>query len=86
MFRSMWTDDARLTSGEAPHGQSATGADNIVDMLRRLRAGKDFFIQFAVLGVIEIAGDEATTGPSAMKRRAGQARATTATIASRSTG
>ena len=30
-------------------------------MLRRLRTGKDFFVQFALPGVIEIDGDQATT-------------------------
>ena len=61
MFRSVWTNDAEFIIGEAPHGQSAAGADDIVAMLRRLRAGKEFFVQFAVPGVIEIDGDEATT-------------------------
>ena len=35
--------------------------DDIVAMLRRVRAGRDFFVQFALPGVIEINGDEATT-------------------------
>jgi hypothetical protein len=61
MFRDVWADDAEFSIGKAPHGQSATGVDNIVAMLRRLRAGKDFFVQFAVPGVIEIDGEEATT-------------------------
>ena len=61
MFRSVWADDAAFIIGEAPHGQSATGVDDIVAMLRRLRAGKDFFVQFALPGVIEVSGNEATT-------------------------
>ena len=60
-FRSVWSDDGEFTIGQAPHGQSATGADAIVALLRRLRAGKDFFVQFALPGVIEIDGDDATT-------------------------
>lgn len=61
MFHSVWADDGEFIIGKAPHGQGATGVDEIVAMLRRLRAGKDFFVQFAVSGVIEIDGDEATT-------------------------
>ena len=61
MFRSVWADDAEFIIGEAPNGQSATGVDDIVAMLRRLWTGMDFFVQFALPGVIEISGDEATT-------------------------
>jgi hypothetical protein len=50
MFRTVWADDAEFILGHAPHGQSATGVDDIVAML-----------QFALPGVIEIDGDEATT-------------------------
>ena len=59
-FRSVWAEDGEFAIGKAPHGQSASGADDIVAMLRRLRTGKDFFVQFALPGVIEIDGDEAT--------------------------
>ena len=61
MFRTVWADDAEFIIGHAPHGQSATGLDDIVAMLRRVRAGRDFFVQFALPGVIDIDGDEATT-------------------------
>ncbi len=61
MFRSVWTDDGEFIIGKLPHRQSATGADDVVAMLDRLRTGKDFFVQFALPGVIEIDGDEATT-------------------------
>ena len=61
MFRSVWAEDAEFVIGQAPHGQRAVGADNIVALLRRLWAGKDFFVQFALPGVIEIDGDEAST-------------------------
>lgn len=61
MFRDVWADDGEYIVGKAPHGQSVTGVDEVVAMLRRQRAVKDFFVQFAVPGVIEIDGDEATT-------------------------
>ncbi len=60
-FRTTWADDGEFVIGKAPHGQRATGADDIVALLRRLRAGKTFFVQFALPGVIEIDGDAATT-------------------------
>lgn len=59
-FRSVWDDDATWTIGAPPKVQ-ARGADDIVALLRRLRAEKEFFVQFAVQGVIEIDGDTATT-------------------------
>lgn len=60
-FRTAWADDAEFVIGKAPQMQSATGVDDVVAMLRRLRTGRDFFVQFALPGVIEIDGDEATT-------------------------
>ncbi len=60
-FRTTWAEDAEFVIGKAPHMQSATGIDKVVAMLRRLRSGRDFFIQFALPGSIEIKGDEATT-------------------------
>jgi ketosteroid isomerase-like protein len=60
-FRTLWDDDGEFIIGKPPHGQSATGAANAVAMLRRLRTGRDFFVQFALPGVIEINGDDATT-------------------------
>lgn len=61
MFRSVWAEDAEFVIGKAPQMQSATGVDDAVAMLRRLRTGRDFFVMFALPGVIEINGDEATT-------------------------
>ena len=61
MFRTVWADDAEFVIGKAPQMQSATGVDDAVAMLRRLRTGRDFFVMFALPGVIEINGDEATT-------------------------
>ena len=59
--RTTWADDGEFIIGKAPQMQSATGGDEAVAMLRRLRTGRDFFVQFALPGVIEIDGDEATT-------------------------
>ncbi|MGJ9418727.1 nuclear transport factor 2 family protein [Massilia sp. CMS3.1] len=59
-FRTVWADDGEWTIGTPPKAQ-AQGMDDIVAMLRRLREGKEFFVQFAVQGAIEISGDQATT-------------------------
>ena len=61
MFRSTWADDAEFVIGNGPKMQSATGIEDVVVMLRRLRSGRDFFVMFALMGVIELEGDEATT-------------------------
>jgi hypothetical protein len=61
MFRSTWAEEGEFVIGKAPQMQSATGIDDVVAMLRRLRTGRDFFVMFALPGVIEITGDEATT-------------------------
>ena len=61
MFRTVWTDDAEFVIGQAPHQQSARGIDEVVAMLRRLRRGRDFFVQFAAPGVVTLDGDAATT-------------------------
>lgn len=59
-FRAVWAEDGRWTIGDPPHVDAA-GADEIVSTLRRLREGKEFFVQFAVQGPIVIDGDQATT-------------------------
>ena len=61
MFRSTWADDGEFVIGQPPHQQRAVGVEDAVAMLRRLVAGKEFFVEFAIPGVIEIKGDEATT-------------------------
>jgi hypothetical protein len=58
MFHSVWAADGEFIIGAETH---STGADENVALLRKLRAGKEFFVQFALPGVIEIDGDEATT-------------------------
>ena len=59
-LRTLWAADAEWTIGKPPKVHAA-GVDDIVSMLRKLRGGREFFVQFAVQGPIEIAGDEATT-------------------------
>jgi SnoaL-like domain len=61
MFRACWADACEFTIGKAPKGHSVSGVDAAVSLLRTLRAGRDFFVQFALPGVIEINGDRATT-------------------------
>jgi hypothetical protein len=61
MFKTVWTDDGEFIIGNAPHGQHSIGADENVALLRKLRTGTEFFVQFALPGVILIDGDEATT-------------------------
>jgi len=61
MFRSVWAEDGEFIIGKAPHGQYSKGADENVALLRKLRTGKEFFVQFALPGVIEVHGDTATT-------------------------
>lgn len=60
-FRTVWAEDGEFKIGEAPHGQHARGVEAAVDLLRVLTTGLTYFVQFAVPGVIEIEGDEATT-------------------------
>lgn len=59
-FRSVWAEDGHWSIGNPPK-VFATGADKIVAMLEKLRAGKEFFVQFAAQGSIVINGDEAAT-------------------------
>ncbi|MEU3460490.1 nuclear transport factor 2 family protein [Streptomyces sp. NPDC006733] len=57
-FRATWAFDAEWTIAESVH---AVGVADIVSTFRKLRDGKEFFVQFAVQGPIDISGDEATT-------------------------
>ena len=62
-FRQLWAEDAEWVIGgteNQPFERRATGVDDIVAMYRTLREERDYFIQFAVQGPIEINGDEAT--------------------------
>ena len=58
-FRAVWADDAVWTIAQ-PFEARADGVEAIVAMLHALWDGKEFFVQFAVQGPIEIDGDEAT--------------------------
>jgi SnoaL-like domain len=62
-FRSLWADDAEWVIGAAegqPFERRAQGVDDIVSLYRTLREDRDYFVQFAIPGSIEINGDEAT--------------------------
>lgn len=59
-FRAVWADDAQWTIGDPPRVY-ATGIDDIEATLKRLRAEKEFFVQFATRGVIAVDGDTATS-------------------------
>ena len=77
MFRTLWADDAEFIIGHAPHGQSATGVDDIVAMLRRLRAERDFFVQFALPASSRSTVTKQPRVPSVTRLRAGLAKLTT---------
>lgn len=57
---AVWADDAEWSIGDPPKAHAA-GLDEIVLLLQGLRTGKEFFVQLALQGVIDIDGDEATT-------------------------
>lgn len=61
MFASVWAPQGEFVIGQAPHGHHTIGVEANVALLGKLRAGKDFFVQFALPGVIDIDGDDATT-------------------------
>lgn len=61
-FRALWADDAEWVIGgteNQPFERRAQGIDDIVSLFRTLRSERDYFIQFALPGAIEINGDEA---------------------------
>lgn len=58
-FRSVWAPDATWTIGTPPKAH-VEGLDAILGLFRRLRSEKDFFVQFALPGVIDIDGDTAS--------------------------
>ncbi|MDQ6696951.1 MAG: nuclear transport factor 2 family protein [Actinomycetota bacterium] len=62
-FQSLWADDAEWVIGgpdDQPFERRAKGIDDIVSLLRDLWKGNDTFVHFAVQGVIDVNGDEAT--------------------------
>jgi hypothetical protein len=63
-LRTLWDDDAEWVIGGTegqPFERRAKGIDDIVSMFRTLRDERDYFVQFAVPGAIEINGDDAAT-------------------------
>jgi ketosteroid isomerase-like protein len=63
-FRTLWADDAEWVIGGTegqPFERRAKGIDDIVSMFRNLRDEREYFVQFAVQGPIEINGDDVTT-------------------------
>src|ERR1700677_4746324 len=63
-FRSMWADDGEWVIGgteRQPFERRAKGIEDIVSMYRSLREEREYFVQFAVQGPIQINGDGATT-------------------------
>ena len=62
-FRTLWADDSEWVIGSTegqPFEHKSKGIDEIVSHFRHLRDDKEYFIQFAVPGSIEINGDDAT--------------------------
>ena len=62
-FRTLWADDAEWVIGSTegqPFESRSKGIDEIESHFRNLRDDKEYFIQFAVPGSIEISGDDAT--------------------------
>ena len=64
-FRTLWADDAQWVIGGAenqPFERRANGVEEIMSMFRTLREEREYFIQFAIQGSIQINGDDATAG------------------------
>jgi ketosteroid isomerase-like protein len=62
-FRALWADGAEWVIGGTegqPFERRANGVEDIVSLYRTLREERDYFVQFAVQGPIEITGDIAT--------------------------
>lgn len=59
-FAALWASDAVWSIGE-PFAATAEGMEEIVQMLRNLWQGNDYFVQFAVQGPIHLDGDVASS-------------------------
>ncbi|HEY0934085.1 MAG TPA: nuclear transport factor 2 family protein [Trebonia sp.] len=62
-FSALWSDDAAWVIGGTegqPFERRAHGVDSIVSLFRDLWKGNDYFVHFAVPGIIAIDGDQAT--------------------------
>lgn len=58
-FQSLWSANGKWTIHE-PFFASGEGMEKIVEMMRMLRTGRSFFVQFAHSGVVMLEGDKAT--------------------------
>lgn len=58
-FAALWAPNATFVINQ-PFFTTATGTGDILAMLRRLRNGRDFFVQFVNSGVLNIAKNQAT--------------------------
>jgi hypothetical protein len=62
-FSKLWVsqgDSQPIWTLSDPFQMSATGIHEIVDMIRKLRDTRDFFVQMVHTGVLDIKGDRAT--------------------------
>ena len=63
-FGALWADNAEWVIGgteDQPFEWRAQGVNDIVSLFRDLWKGNDYFIHFAVKGVIQIDGNETTS-------------------------
>jgi hypothetical protein len=58
-FKTLWATNGKWTIHE-PFLASSEGIQKIDEMLRGLRKGREFFVQFVHSGVIKLKGDKAT--------------------------
>lgn len=61
MFKSTWAENPEFIIGEGEKAHEARGVDAITALFGKARSEKEFFVQFAIPGVIEIEGDTAIT-------------------------
>ena len=62
-FSKLWTppgNNKPIWTLSEPFPMSAAGIDEIMDMFRKLRDPRDFFVQLVHTGVLDIKGDRAT--------------------------
>jgi hypothetical protein len=62
-FPKLWVshgDNKPMWTLTEPFAMSATGIDEIMDMARKLRDPRDFFVQLVHTGLLDINGDHAT--------------------------
>jgi hypothetical protein len=62
-FSNLWVSQSNnkpIWTLSKPFAMSATGIHEIMDMIRKLRDTRDFFVQLVHTGVLDIKGDRAT--------------------------